>query len=252
MPKHDLSLHPPLMNAAGTLGFAPDLHSAVDWSRLGAFITNPVSLAPRTPARGQRFTVFPGGYLLHTGYPNPGLSHVIRHYASHWKRSPIPVVVHLFTRSAEELSEMVQRLEALDGVTGLEIGVTSEADADSVEALVQAASGELPVIMRLPMEGAAELAGIAIHSGATAISLAPPRGELPSLSGNLNQGRLYGPAIFPLALRMTHELSQQSIPIIAAGGVTTRQDVEAMLAAGAMAVQLDSALWRDAGYNFLA
>ncbi len=55
MAKHDLAFDPPIMNAAGSLGFFPDFHSSIDWSSLGAFVTNPVSLTPRTPAHGRRF-----------------------------------------------------------------------------------------------------------------------------------------------------------------------------------------------------
>jgi dihydroorotate dehydrogenase len=46
-----------------------------------------------------------------------------------------------------------------------------------------------------------------------------------------------------------HELSQLSIPTIGAGGVYTQEHADAMLAAGAYAVQLDSVLWRGAGYR---
>ncbi len=77
MAKHDLTFEPPIMNAAGVLGFFPDRHGPIDWGMLGAFITNPISLSPRTPAHGSRFEAYPGGFLLHTGYPNPGLSLVI-------------------------------------------------------------------------------------------------------------------------------------------------------------------------------
>ena len=252
MYKKDLSLTPPLMNSAGAAGFTPDVHSTVDWSRLGAFITNPISLRRRTPAHGLRFAAFAGGYLLHTGYPNPGLKQVIHGYARHWKQSPIAVIVHLLAREAEEVAQMTRQLEAVEGVTAVEIGVASETEAWQVKELAQAARGELPVIMRLPMERSAELAGTAMEAGAAAISLAAPRGELPGPRGEFIQGRLYGPAIFPLALRLTHELSQREIPIIAAGGVTTRRDVETMLAAGALAVQLDSVLWRLGGYNLAA
>ena len=66
------------------------------------------------------------------------------------------------------------------------------------------------------------------------------------------QGRLYGPAILPVALRVVHELSQMSIPTIGAGGVYTQEHKNAMLAAGAFAVQLDSILWRRAGYRLFA
>jgi len=252
MPKHDLTIDPPLMNAAGSLGFSPDLHSPVDWSRLGAFVTNPVSLTARTPARGRRFIEYPGGFLLHTGYPNPGITRVVRHYAKDWHHSPVPVIVHLLAGSAEEVGVMTRRLEALEGVSGLEVGVDSEANIETVKELTQAACGEYPVIVRLPMERAFELAPEAVNSGAAAISMAPPRGIYPAGSGELTQGRLYGPAILPLALKLVHELSQMSIPVIGAGGVYTQGQVAAMLAEGALAVQLDSVFWRGAGYRLFA
>jgi len=54
--KRGLVFCTPWMNAAGALGFAPEMRSDFDWSRLGAFLTDPVSQAPRQPAdsRGGR------------------------------------------------------------------------------------------------------------------------------------------------------------------------------------------------------
>ncbi len=251
MAKHDLTFDPPVMNAAGTLGFSPDTHNALDWSSLGVFVTNPISLTPRTPARGQRYLAYPGGFLLHTGYPNPGLSAVLRHYARHWQNSPIPVIVHLLARTVDELTRMSRRLENVDGVSGLELGLTSDASIEQVSAFVQAATGELPLIVQLPMQRSAELAATAIQAGAAAVSLAPPRGMLPLERGETIQGRLYGPSIFPMALRVVHELKEKGIPTIGAGGVYTRDQLKSMLAAGAMAVQLDALLWREVGYELL-
>ena len=251
MAKHDLAFDPPIMNAAGSLGFFPDLHGMIDWGRLGAFVTNPVSLTPRTPAHGSRFQAYPGGFLLHTGYPNPGMSQVLRRHAGHWSGSPLPVIVHLLARGIEELAKMARRLETVEGVSGLEVGVVSDASAEMVVALTQAASGELPVITQLSMERSIELASAAIQAGAVAVSLAPPRGIIPAQDGELVQGRLYGPAILPLALRMVHELTQLGIPTIGAGGIYTQKHKKAMLTAGALAVQLDGLLWRGAGYTSL-
>jgi dihydroorotate dehydrogenase (NAD+) catalytic subunit len=252
MPKHDLAFIPAIMNAAGSLGFTPDTHSLIDWSAFGAFVTNPISLTPRTPANGKRYIDYPGGFLLHTGYPNPGLSFICHRYAGHWSRSPVPVIVHLLARGTDELAKMVRRLENVEGVSGLEVGMVSDASADMVAACAQAASGELPVIIQLPMERCIDLAAGAIQAGAVAVSLAPPRGMLSNEDGQSVQGRLYGPAIQPMALRVVHELTRLGIPTIGAGGIYTRQHMDALLAAGAMAVQLDSCLWRGAGYNLFA
>ena len=247
MAKLDLAFDPPIMNAAGTLGFFPDLHGPIDWSQLGAFVTNPISLSARTPAHGQRFATYPGGFLLHTGYPNPGLRQVLRRYARQWNRSPLPVIAHLLAREPDEVAKMVRQLENVEGVSGLEVGVPDDASPNDSIALTQAASGELPVIIRLPLEYSLELAEGAIKAGAMAVSLAPPRGLLPTSEEELLQGRLYGPAILPMALKMVQKLVKLGIPTIAAGGIYNQQQCKAMLSMGALAVQLDATLWCSGG-----
>jgi dihydroorotate dehydrogenase (NAD+) catalytic subunit len=248
MAKHDLIFEPPIMNAVGCLGFTPDVYGLVDLSHLGAFVTNPISLSPRTPARGLRYIDYRGGFLLHTGFPNPGLSSVLHRYERQWSRSPVPVIVHLIARNSEELASMARRLESISGVSGLEIGFPIDASSELVMASIRAALGELPVIAQLPFERCSELAAGAIEAGAAVISMAAPRGVLVSNAGNQVQGRLYGPAILPMALRLVNELKARNIPVIGAGGIYAREDIHSMLAAGAVAVQLDSVLWR--GINF--
>ncbi|MEK6222795.1 MAG: hypothetical protein N2D54_11170, partial [Chloroflexota bacterium] len=85
------------MNAAGMLGFSPDKLSVFPGQ--GAFITNPISLRQRKPAYGERMLNFPGGILLHTGHPNPGLSAVIKQHAGKWVKSNLPIIVHLLFSS---------------------------------------------------------------------------------------------------------------------------------------------------------
>jgi dihydroorotate dehydrogenase (NAD+) catalytic subunit len=139
---------------------------------------------------------------------------------------------------------MVRALESVEGVRALEIGLPPEADKEFTARLIQAGAEELPVVARLPLERSLELAQVAIGAGAVAVSLGPPRGALPGPDGRLLHGRLYGPALFPLALAVVQALAKGRIPIIGACGVYHLADVEAMLAAGAVAVQLDAVLWR--------
>jgi dihydroorotate dehydrogenase (NAD+) catalytic subunit len=248
MPKYDLTLPTPLINASGSLGFAPDPHGRVDLKDLGVFMTNPVSLSPRTAAEMRRYVPYPGGFLLHTGWPNPGLKSVIRRCAARWARSPIPVWVHLIPRQPHEVFEMIGRLERVEGIMGVEIGLPPGADAGQAIEFARAAAGELPFLLRLPFERAGELASalapLATEIGLAAVSLAPPRGELVQLSGDRITGRLYGPAIFPLALALVRSLVKTGLPVIGAGGVYRRADALAFLSAGAIAVQMDSVLWR--------
>lgn len=242
--KYDLAFTPSLMNAAGSLGFAPDPRTPVDLGKFGAFVTNPISLGPRSPAQGRRCQAYPGGFLLHTGYPNPGLWAVIRQYAGRWAQGALPVIVHLLAGRLEEIRQMVRLLEGLEGVAGIELGLPVTVDAETVRAQVQAAAGELPVVARLPFEQAVWLGAAAYAAGAAAVSLAPPRGALFEPGGHLLQGRLYGPALFPQALETVRRLAQEDVPVVGAGGVYTQQQAEAMLTVGALAVQLDAALWR--------
>jgi dihydroorotate dehydrogenase (NAD+) catalytic subunit len=244
MTKFDLSFDPPLMNAAGTLGFSPDTHGPIDLARLGAFVSNPISLAPRSPASGSRWLPYPGGFLLHTGYPNPGLRQVIRRYASRWARSPLPVLVHLLAGDPDQVARMVARLEELPGLAGFEVGLPPDSDAFGAVEFARAASGELPAVLRLPFERAPELAPALLDVGLAGISLAPPRGALPGPNGALVHGRLYGPALYPQTLATLRALTGTGLPVLAAGGVYQRAQVESLLAAGAFAVQLDTVLWR--------
>ncbi len=244
MPKYDLSFSSPLMNAAGTLGFAPDPRGPVDLARLGAFVTNPISLGARTPAHGVRQRSFPGGFLLHTGHPNPGLRAVMRRYAPRWARAPLPVIVHLLAQGVDEVAVMVERLEGMEGVLGLELGLPPDIDEGAACAMVAAGIGELPVIARLPFERVVQLGPGVVEAGAVAVVMGAPRGALPAADGEFFYGRMYGPAIFPGALATVRALAQREVPVIGAGGVYQQEQAKAILEAGAMAVQLDAVLWR--------
>jgi dihydroorotate dehydrogenase (NAD+) catalytic subunit len=242
-----LDLRIPWMNATGTLGFAPDPRGLVLLKTLGAFVTNPIGLHARRASQPPRQLSFAGGVLLHTGHPNPGLNLAIKHYTAAWARAPLPIIVHLFSSKPEELRKAVLRVEEIENVMAVEISVEADNSPELALELAQSAQGELPSIVQLPLHRALELADKVAEAGAAALSLGPARGALPGPKGKLISGRLYGPALFPQALETVRELVKTKLPIIAAGGVETRAQGEAMLAAGAMAVQMDMVLWKLPG-----
>jgi hypothetical protein len=140
----------------------------------------------------------------------------------------------------------------LPGVAGIELGLPPECDEAIARlfagALAEAAGGELPAILRLPLDHASALAPALVGQELAAISLGPPHGALLDQEGRLVRGRLFGPALFPLALAAVHALAGAgiAIPVIGAGGVYTPAQAQAMRSSGAIAVQLDSVLWRNA------
>jgi dihydroorotate dehydrogenase (NAD+) catalytic subunit len=261
MPKVDFSLPQPLMNAAGSLGFAPDGRSGVNFSRFGAFVTNPISAGPRSPAQGRRFLPTASGLLLHSGHPNPGFNAVVRQYGPRWAHADLPIIVHLLGQHPDDLAAMVRRLEGMEGVMGIELGLPPGVDGSSARQLIEAALGELLLIVRLPdSAGGVELARMVQEVGVGAISLGAPRGLLyiapdPRPGENVTyrqslEGRLYGPAVLPVALRRVRELADLGISVIGSGGVYTETHFQAMLSAGASAVQVDTALWRRMPWLF--
>lgn len=250
MSKYDLFLEIPVMNAAGALGFAPQAHAGLDFTQLGAFVTHPVSLKPRTPAHGPRYLAYPGGILVHSGYPNPGLQVVLRRYAARWRNANLPVIVHLLAEQPAEITAALKQLEGLEGVFGVEVGLPPGASPELAMDLVTAALGELPVLARISLDHASELAEPVQGCGVAAISLGAPRGALPAGDGKLLHGRLYGPALYPQALAVTRELAARGIAVIGAGGIYSPAQIDSMLAAGAQAVQLDAWLWRGASSAF--
>lgn len=253
--KYGLPIASPVMPAAGAFGYGDTYHDLVDIHALGALVTNPVSLKPRSAAKGERVIVHGNHFITHTGLPNPGLRRVLREHRKIWERFPIPIIVHVVATTPAETSRVAVQLSAVTGVAGIELGLVENISPKKALNLLDAArdNGSLPVIVRVPFSQAGTLAPKLAKGGADALTLtAPPRAVLPVLDetgGSTNhytRGRLYDPAVFPQLLNLLALLNGKlDVPVIACGGITSAQDAIACLALGATAVQIDALLWRD-------
>ena len=253
--KNDLTFRAPFMNAAGMLGFAPDPHAEVNstlgegWYNPGAFVTNPISLRSRRPSAEPGMIQYPGGLLLHTGLPNPGLSGAIKKYARRWASTQLPVIIHLMADRPDETARMVRSLEGLENIAAIELGFAPLLAADIILMAVEMSLGELPLIVNLPFEQFLSLGPRIIQLGAAALSFAAPRGALPAEAGSqtesaLTTGRLYGPSLFPQSLSLLCSATRLGLPVIGGVGIYNREQAGAMLACGALAVQIDTVLWK--------
>lgn len=245
MPKQDLFFRKPLMNASGSLGFVPDIRVLGELrciESFGAFVTNPLSLRSRTAAAQPALIEYPGGFLLHTGLPNPGFESVVKKYARRWSDSSLPIIVHLMADRPEETKQMVQALEGLENVMAAELGFAPLLTDDIILVTLEMCLGELPLIFSLPIEQILSLGPRLMDAGANAISIAAPRGALMQ-NDSLITGRLFGPSLFPQALEVVHSAAKLELPIIGAGGAYSKENADAMLAVGALAVQMDTSLW---------
>jgi len=241
--KRDLYFSKPLMNAAGSLSFAPDPRAGIDLGLFGAFVTNPLSLRPRLPAAKPAIMEYPGGFLLHTGLPNPGFQAGLKRYSAKWSRSDLPIIVHLMADRPEETQKMVRSLETQENVMAVELGFAPLLANEIILLTLEMCLGELPLIFSLPVEQVLSLGPRLIQEGAQAISIATPRGALPTENSSLTTGRLYGPSLFPRTLETVYSATRIGLPIIGAGGVWTKENADAMLSVGALAVQVEATLW---------
>lgn len=243
--KSGFPLKSPLLAASGCWGFSNEYADLIEMDLLGALITNPISWHPRKPARGEHARVVAGGVALHTGLPNPGLRAALRHFGPKWRRMRCPVIVHLALDDAVEARKCIERMEEMDNVLAIELGFRYDEDPRAAAATIAtAARGLLPIVVQAPFSRAAEFAALAEQAGAQAVSVtAPPRAALTTREVWF-EGRLYGGGLSAHTLQVVHELGcETELPIIAAGGIHSTAQAQALLRAGAQAVQLQSVVW---------
>lgn len=247
--KYSLTLSTPVMPAAGTVGFGDTYKKLVNYDKLGALVTNPVTIEPWSPATGTRVVNLDAGVLVHTGLPNPGLSHVLKNYRKIWGNLNMPLILHLVGTTVSQIERAGRRLDEVDEVSAIELGLNDDISEDDAYALTEAATQmEKPVLVRLPFYDAYQIADAVIDGGADALVVSgAPRGTARDQhTGKLVSGRVYGPLVKPMTLRMVGRLRRQipsDVPIIGSGGIHSPQDARDYIEAGAVAVQVDTATW---------
>ena len=247
--KSPLTVNNPVLLASGVAGYDGGPYSGViDLSKLGAIVTNPLTWRPRHAANGPRVVPLPAGVLVHTGLPNPGVRRAIKLYRARWARSLAPVIAHVVATTVEDVAASVAELERCEAIAGIELGLHDRATPRDVELILRAAQDAtmLPLMVRLPLYTALDLAPAAQDAGAGALVVsAPPRGTVRDpLSGQLAGGRIYGPWLKAQALRAVGQVARAvSIPVLGCGGIHSPDDARDFLDAGAVAVQIDTLLW---------
>lgn len=241
--KQDLVLSKPFVNAAGVLGFVPDVRRVPVITNLGAFITHPISNSPRQPAANRAYLPFSGGFLLHTGLPNPGINQAVRRFRRSWEAADLPIIVHVLVESPASLAEMVGKLEGLENIIGVELGLPPGCEPADLSTILAGGAGELPLIPCLEPEQVPLLLDTLKDNQPAMVHLVEPRGTLPGPGGEMVSGRLYGPAIFPIMLKAARVLVSVGLRVMANGGIAARWQVDGLMEIGVSAVGLGSALW---------
>ncbi len=260
-----LTLPNPIMVASGTFGYAREMESFVDLSRLGGIIPKTITAEPRVGNQPPRTVEAAAGLLNSIGLDNDGIDAFIAHHLPYLQSTGAPILVSIAGRTQDEFVELASRFDEHEGVAGIELniscpnvsgGVDYGADPSKCEALVRDVRNGCgrPILAKLTpnVTRIAEIARAAEQGGADGVSLINTvlgmaidwRRQSPIL-GNVIGG-LSGPAIKPIALRCVYQVAQSvDIPIIGIGGISSIDDVMEFLTAGATAVQVGTANYVD-------
>ena len=268
--KSSLFLANPVMTASGTFGIGLEYVKVFDIQRLGAIVSKAVTLRPRRGNPQPRIAETAAGMINSIGLQNIGLKALLRDVAPTWATWRVPVIVNIAGESVGEYAELARRLDgpagqAAPGVSGLEVNISCPNVEDGLvfgrdpraAAEVTAAvrrQTTLPVIVKLTPNAAdvAEVARAVADAGADALTLI---NTFPAMSIDVEarrpalgwgSGGLSGPALKPIALKMVYDVAGAvDVPIIGCGGIMCGRDAVEYLMAGASAVQVGTATFRN-------
>ena len=261
-----LSLKTPVMTASGTCGYGLELTPYLDLSRLGALVVKGISLEPRPGNPPPRIVETSGGMLNAIGLENIGMEAFIAETLPRLREYETVVIVNILGESQEEYGTLVDEMSRHEGVDGFEVnvscpnvrkgGIAFGSDPEMLEKLVRflRERTEKPLIIKLSpnVTDIVDMAKRAEAGGADGLTLIntirgmsiDSESRRPHLATVV--GGLSGPAIKPVALRMVWEVAQQvRIPVIGVGGILSGEDAVEFLIAGASAVQVGTAHFRN-------
>jgi dihydroorotate dehydrogenase (NAD+) catalytic subunit len=257
-----LKLKNPVMPASGCFSFGKEYADFYDLSQLGAIVVKATTLEPRLGNPTPRVAETPGGMLNAIGLQNPGVEKVIAEELPHLRKYDIPVIVNVAGTTVEDYVAVTERLMDSEDVDAIEVNIscpnvkcggiqfgTDPAQAAHVTESIRKVS-KVPVIVKLSpnVTDIVAMAKAVEAAGADAISMI---NTLVGMSIDLNKrrpliangvGGLSGPAVKPVAVRMTYQVAQAiNIPIIGMGGIMEAEDAVEFLMAGATAVAVGTA-----------
>lgn len=252
----------PVMTASGTFGYGSEYANFVDLNRLGAVVVKGVTSVPWPGNPMQRIMETPSGMLNAIGLQNVGVDGFITEKLPYLREFDVPVIVNVCGKTTEEYRNVIQKLNAVDGVAGVELniscpnldcgGMSFGVDATLAHQLVRAVRTitDYPVWVKLSpnVTDITTIARAVADAGADALSAINTllgmainsetrKPELANVTGGLS-----GPAIKPVALRSVWEVYKSvSIPIVGMGGIMTPTDAVEFFIAGASAVAIGTA-----------
>lgn len=259
-------LRNPVIAASGCYNRGVEYGRVIDIAAYGAVTLKSITRLPRLGNDMPRVLSTPGGLLNAIGLQGPGIEYFMANDAPKLAALPTAVIASVAGFSVDEFADVAARMDGIPNVVALELDVSCpNVDAEgecfaenpvSTAAVVAAVKSRvrLPVIAKLtpnvsdirPVARAAEAAGADALSlinsvRGMAIDVERTRPWLANKSGGLT-----GPAIRPVGVYAVWQAATAvKIPIIGMGGIETGRDALEFMMAGATAVSIGTANFRD-------
>ena len=261
-----ITMKNPIVAASGTFGFGLEYDGYLDLNtEVGAISVKGLTPTARPGNAGVRIAETPSGVLNCIGLENPGAEAFVADILPSLAQYEVPIFANISGNTLEEYEFMAKTL-TVEGVAALEVniscpnvkcgGMAFGVQADSAAAVCKAVKShtDLPVIMKLSpnVTDIVEIARAVEAAGADGVSMINTllgmsvdlRTRKPLL-GNI-YGGLSGPAVKPVALRLTHQVAKAiDIPIMGGGGIMTGEDALEFMLVGADIVSVGTATMVD-------
>lgn len=261
-----ITMKNPIVAASGTFGFGLEYDGYLDLNtEVGAISVKGLTPTARPGNAGVRIAETPSGVLNCIGLENPGAEAFVADILPSLAQYDVPIFANISGNTLEEYEFMAKTL-TVEGVAALEVniscpnvkcgGMAFGVQADSAAAVCKAVKShtDLPVIMKLSpnVTDIVEIARAVEAAGADGVSMINTllgmsvdlRTRKPLL-GNI-YGGLSGPAVKPVALRLTHQVAKAiDIPIMGGGGIMTGEDALEFMLVGADIVSVGTATMVD-------
>ena len=254
----DIEFKNPLIAASGTYGFGKEYEEYYDISKIGGVSTKGLTLNPKDGNEGIRLFETPSGLMNSIGLENPGIQAFIDNELDFLLSKDLITLVNIGGNNIEDYLETVRLISKTEAQMielniscpnvksgGMAFGIKTCVAKDVVKKVRDVTDKPLIVKLSPNANDIVEMAKACEEVGADALSLVNTFNAMAididrrkTVFNNKTAG-LSGPAIKPIALRMTYEVSKAvNIPVIGMGGIQNYRDVIEFIMAGASAVQV--------------
>ena len=259
----DITMQNPVTPASGA--FSWEYNDVIDLNRLGGLVAKTICREPRLGNPTPRMAETEAGIIQSIGLPGKGIEYFIDHIVPEYAKFTPPLIVSISSETVEDFAALARELSVPDvdvveaniscptrNATGGNFAMHEDHARKAVRAMREATNKPLWVKLSPNAGDIVSVALAAEEAGADCLVIANTFLSLKIRTDNFRPalgnkfGGLVSPALKPIVLRIVYQVAKAvKIPIIGIGGVTKAEDVVEYMLAGATAVGIGYAGFRN-------